>query len=273
MIQTMHAYPFTWQTFSPSILFLHNFENNQVGNYADEWTEDWHAPKWNNGIDEGRVSVEMDTDANRGKVLVVRYPAGVYGSKASGAQWRLMLDGSYKELYLAYKVKFGAGFDFVRGGKLPGLVGGSANTGGNIPDGTDGWSARMMWRANGKLVYYVYHPDQPGKFGQDLLWQQNGEPLFVKSGIWYHIQHRVVMNMPGKQDGILQGWLDGEEVFLKSNLRFRDVDALAIDALYFSTFFGGGNQSFAPAEEQVIYFDDFVVATEPIPNSLGISKP
>ena len=50
--------------------------------------------------------------------------------------------------------------DFVKGGKLPGLFGGEGNTGGGIPTGMDGFSARMMWRGSGRVVQYVYYPDQ-----------------------------------------------------------------------------------------------------------------
>jgi len=42
---------------------------------------------------------------------------------------------------------------------------------------------------------------------------------------------------------------------------FREDGArFSIDALYFSTFFGGGDASWAPTAEQRIDFDDFVIA-------------
>ena len=67
------------------------------------------------------------------------------GRCTGGAQWRLELGDDYDELYLTYRVRFADEFNFVKGGKLPGLVGGEANTGGRVPTGRDGWSARMMW--------------------------------------------------------------------------------------------------------------------------------
>ena len=69
--------------------------------------------------------------------------------------------GGYDDLYCSYYVRFAPGFDYVKGGELPGLAGGAANTGGNKPTGRDGWSARMMWRTGGEVVQYVYHVDQP----------------------------------------------------------------------------------------------------------------
>ena len=51
-------------------------------------------------------------------------------------------------------VTVGGDFDFVRAGKIPGLAGGRTNTGGRKPDGTDGWSARMMWRTSPSAAFF-----------------------------------------------------------------------------------------------------------------------
>lgn len=59
---------------------------------------------------------------------------------------------------LSYAVRFSSNFNFVLGGKLPGLYGGIGNTGGNIPDGTDGFSTRYMWGRNGVGEVYAYLP-------------------------------------------------------------------------------------------------------------------
>ena len=82
---------------------------------------------------------------------------------------------------MSYDVQFEEGFDFVKGGKLPGLFGGEGNTGGGIPTGMDGFSARMMWRGNGRVVQYVYYPDQPEHFGHDMPWTDpaTGEDLML----------------------------------------------------------------------------------------------
>ena len=139
---------------------------------------------------------------------------------------------------MSYRVRFEDGFDFVKGGKLPGLIGGTGNTGGNRPNGSDGWSGRMMWRRGGDAVQYVYHPDQPGIYGEDFRWERRFEP-----GRWHTVEHRFVMNDPRKHDGILQAWFDGQEALYVDDLRFRDVDSFAIDQFYTSTFFGGGDST------------------------------
>ena len=87
----------------------------------------------------------------KGKSLRVTYPKGSLGPNEGGGVFRQKLP-PLSSRSLSYRVLFEKGFDFRRGGKLPGLGGGKANTGGNKPTG-DGWSARYMWGEDGKLLY------------------------------------------------------------------------------------------------------------------------
>ena len=190
------------------------------------------------------------------------YTKGVVGTQG-GARWTMALDSKYRALYCAYRIRFDGDFDFVWGGKLPGLAGGRANTGGRKPDGTNGWSARMMWRREGRAVQYVYHPDQPGVYGQDFTYDLGG-PRAFEPGRWHQVEHRIVINSPGRKDGIIQAWFDGEIALSADGLRFRDTDDFAIDSFLFSTFFGGSAPGWAPTRDEAITFDEFVISTEPI---------
>jgi len=256
------------------VLYENDFEDDPVGTYTvGNLAADWNSPSWNDGVDEGRVAITDDANAFGSKSLVVTYPEGeTTGAKS---QWKLDLGAGYEELFLSYRIRFGENFDFVRGGKLPGLIGGAGNTGGDKPDGTDGWSARMMWRTNGSsgsptngdsanIVQYVYHPDQPGTFGEDFRWDDTTPTDWqvFESETWYHLQHRIVMNTPGQPDGIVQAWLDGEMVLDVQDIRFRDIASLQIDQMYFSTFFGGSSSIWEASQDERVYFDDFVIATE-----------
>lgn len=256
------------------VLYANDFEDDPVGTYSvSNLAADWNSPSWNDGVDEGRVSIANDADAYGDKSLVVKYNEG--GTTDSKSQWQLDFDQGYEELFLTYRIRFDENFDFVRGGKLPGLAGGAANTGGNKPNGTDGWSARMMWRTDGSggsslnpdeanLVQYLYHPDQPTNFGHDQKWDDgsNGQWKKFESDQWYHMQHRVVMNTPGQDDGILQAWFDGEMVLDVQDIRYRDTASLQIDMMYFSTFFGGSSSIWEATKDELAYFDDFVVSTD-----------
>jgi len=119
-------------------------------------------------------------------VMRVFYPRGEYRHQRTGAQWKHDLINSYDELFFAYKIRFGADFDFSLGGKLPGLAGRTANSGGNVPNGTDGWSGRIMWKSNGKIVQYVYHPDQSQNlpYGDDFDWEIGDGKVQIAPDTW-----------------------------------------------------------------------------------------
>jgi hypothetical protein len=55
-------------------------------------------------------------------------------------------------MIISYEVAFDSGFDWVKGGKLPGLRGGpdpNNCSGGNQANGTNCFSSRLMWRTDG----------------------------------------------------------------------------------------------------------------------------
>lgn len=242
-----------------TIIFEQSLEHRVPGPYDETMMEaDWNDPTWSNGVRDGRVSI-VETDGQTNRALAVLYPEGSYGTSNTGAQWKIPLGGSFEQATLTYRIRFTGDFDFVKGGKLPGLIGGTGNTGGSVPDGTDGWSARMMWRTDGAIVQYVYHPDQPGGYGEDLPWTNEEQPLQFERDRWYTMRHEITMNTPGQQDGIIRTSLDGVPALVVTDMRFRDIDSLAIDTLYFSTFFGGGSSSWATTRDEVILFDDFEV--------------
>jgi hypothetical protein len=233
-----------------AILYENNFEHHSAGLYTQDLLHaDWDVTGGHIGIEEGRAEI-LQYDEARGQVLRVRYPAGEWGRDGM-VQFRHDLGGSYEEIWAAYSFRMAEGFEFNKGGKLPGPAGGKGNTGGDRPDGYDGWSARMMWRGD-YLVSYVYHPNQPdGAFGENMLWKR------IRPARWYHTVTYVRMNTVGNRDGVIRGWLDGELVLERSDLEFRRTDAFAIDHYLFSTFYGGADSTWAPREDNYIYFDDF----------------
>jgi hypothetical protein len=65
-------------------------------------------------------------------------------------------------MMVSYELAFDSNFDWVKGGKLPGLRGGLNSTGcsgGNQADGLSCFSTRLMWRRDGEGEgMYVNHP-------------------------------------------------------------------------------------------------------------------
>jgi len=244
-----------------AIVFQQDFDSAALGIYtAEALAAGWLGASPYNGVREGRVAVFEGPEARLGRSIRVTYPQGAVGAEPGGAQWKLRLGGSYNELFCSYAVRFAPPFDFVRGGKLPGLIGGAGNTGGHKPTGFDGWSARMMWQAGGEAIQYVYHVDQPTEYGEAFHWNLGGQRYF-RPGTWHRVEHRIVINTPGVRDGIVQGWFDGALALDRRDVRFRNVNTFSIDGFYFSTFFGGDDPSWAPTKDERIDFDQFAIST------------
>jgi hypothetical protein len=162
---------------------------------------------------------------------------------------------------LSYDLKLnknavGADFEFVKGGKLHGLGGGSATTGGQavVPDG---WSVRLMWRRNGIPNLYVYHQDRlPDSDGTNYPAVNFG----LTTNVWYRIDLQVKMNSVATQnDGAATLYIDGIKRAEATNLRLTGDNTVQIDKFLFSTFYGGDDPAWKPQHTNFIEFDNFSV--------------
>ena len=238
-----------------------NFDKNAKGRYTnEEFRQDWNCPDWQMG--RNLINVVADKSAYSGHSLRIHYPSGISGcySPKHCVNWKPELGGKFEKLYYGYRFKFPKGFRFVKGGKLPGVGGGISNTNGDIPNGADGWSVRMMWDKDGKLVQYVYHPDQPSKYGDVMPFDMDKLEL----GKWHTVQTMVMLNKPGHKNGVVKSWLDGKLVLNKQGMRFRNVNRLEIDRLLFASFFGGSGPYWAPQKDEYAFIDDIRISTKPV---------
>ncbi len=230
-----------------------DFSASPLGAYEDaQARREWPGLQWISL--RNRAAIVADAEAVGGKCLRIAYPAGSVGPGQGGGQFRVKLPPR-EEYYLAYRLKFEDGFDFRRGGKLPGLCGGRANTGGNRPTG-DGWSARYMWGRDGRMTVYLYHMGQRTQYGDGIALGVQLEP-----GRWYQLVQRIRVNTPERRDGQLQVWLDGREVLDRSDIRYRNVPGAMVDVFYFSTFHGGSSADWGPQRDSFARFDAFVIGT------------
>jgi len=234
-----------------------------AGEFSEEnWMEAWGAKRQGRW---GLQNLEVMTDPTRtfDQILRVHYPSGSAspsvaresGVPIGGAQFYANLNlAPQNKLRLSYYVRFSEDFDFVKGGKLPGLFGGVGNSGGIAPDGTDGFSTRFMWRRQGDGEVYAYIPSSD-EYGTSI---GRGDWQF-RQGTWHHIEQELTLNQPGQEDGRIQVWFDGTKVLDQDSLVFRTVDRLKIDGLFFSTFFGGGDPSWATPKDVYADFAEFKV--------------
>jgi hypothetical protein len=216
-------------------------------------TEFARAPDWLNRIDE--LSVIAET---QGRSLRQRYTPTSEGSPV--VMFPMPIAGGM-EVWLSYRMLFETGWEWVKGGKLPGLGGGTYPTGGQRDD--NGFSARFMWRTNGELSVYAYHHDRPTVYGEDFyLVQTDGTRWRAPINQWFTIRQRIKMNASGSTyDGEVEAWIDGERKLLKTGLRWRKNTTYTCDAFLYSTFYGGADPSWAPSRITYARFDDFKVAS------------
>ena len=231
------------------------------------------ANRYKAGISNGgAIDIVSDPsgDPARGNVMRVFQSEGSFGLSDglhgySGGQWRSW-PGKHDELYFAFDIYMEPGRLWSKIMKLPGFVGGDwANA-----DGTHGFSTRSMLvssraypnKPDGTLTEYSYYVGKK----QGVRWANQGPEgqITLEPGQWYTIETYVKLNTPDRDDGQLKMWVDGIKVLGVSNRRWRAVNSLKLDGLYFTFGYGGGDKSFAAPEDQYNYYDNWILSTQPI---------
>jgi len=227
--------------------------------------------------------VPISTVNTSGPVLQATYPAGGFQSNNSGAQWYNLWntsDGStFGTMMATYEVAFDANFDWVKGGKLPGLRGGLNSTGcsgGNAADGHDCFSSRVMWRTNGAGEVYAYIPTTNNlcnaqgiicntDFGVSI---SRASFSFV-SGQWNRITMLVRLNEPATvANGNIQLFFNDVQAIDQQNLQIRNSDSLSANGFYFSTFYGGNDASWAPPQTTHTFYRNIRMWASQSPSNL-----
>lgn len=195
-----------------------------------------------------------DTGINKAG-LRVHYPAG----SSSPSDEPLGGAGFYSDpaslqeadrACLSYKVRFPSDFDFVKGGKLPGLYGGEAPSGGESVDGESGFSMRLMWRKEGDGELYPYVVGFEGASVGRGFWRYPTES-------WVTIEQEIMLNDPNRENGVARVWINDQPVLEQNNIVFRTTPDITIDGLMFSTFFGGTGEGWRTPRDQYVDFADF----------------
>lgn len=158
---------------------------------------------------------------------------------------------------LSYSVYFKEGFEWVLGGKLPGLGGGSNSTG-CVPVDPYGWSIRLMWKKEGKAILYLYDQNRIEACGEesDLNYK-------FEIGKLQKIVLKIKINTPGLDDGQVSVWINNQNLKILKNLKLRGNVAPSealIDTFMFSTFYGGQTKEWAPSKNTEAIFGDFYLS-------------
>lgn len=204
------------------------------------------------------------------RVLQIHYPAGslVNTEVPGGTSFNAWPFPAVDEALFQFDIMFSENFDFVKGGKLPGLYGGEKGlcSGGN--NGPGCFSTRFLFKEEGKSGVTAYLPPENGdwfcaheqvtcnfKYGHTIA---HGSFQF-KKGKWQTIAQYIKLNDPGVNNGIFRIFYDGENVFELTGLIYRFDESVQINMLLFATFFGGNDPAWASTADVDTYMKNFHV--------------
>ncbi|CDH49252.1 polysaccharide lyase family 14 protein [Lichtheimia corymbifera JMRC:FSU:9682] len=219
----------------------------------------------------GSSSSSSNTTDDSG-IIEVQYKAGSYAAKDDGAiggcefnAYPFGESASFDSALLSYQVAFDDGFDWVQGGKLPGIFGGGDDekcSGGDKADGSNCFSLRLMWREDGEGEAYAYIPDDEiCDSKQNNVTCIDGFGISFSRGAikfntneWTKMEIYVKMNDASDSNGELKVWQDDSLLIDASNIKYRTTDQLGVSSLMFSTFFGGGSKEYASSTDTSTYY-------------------
>ncbi len=244
------------------VLFAAQFESNR-------WHESWTRAGEMQVIDTVTVDSERQFEPHRGKALRVKIAKGANGALNTLYKFKQETGNEPQAIYFRYYLRLADDWNqTLQGGKLPGISGtyGIAGWGGRKSDGTDGWSARGLFKPTipegnplagaTPIGTYCYHADMEGSYGENWLWQKDYRG-YLQRNRWYSIEQYLKLNTPGKKDGVLRAWIDGRIAFEKEDIRFRHVANLKIEQVWMNVYHGGKKPS---PKDQHLFIDNVVIA-------------
>ncbi|TFK97365.1 hypothetical protein BDV98DRAFT_513952 [Pterulicium gracile] len=201
---------------------------------------------------------------------------GFYLSGEKSFTTRLAQSGT-KEVLMSYRLMFQKGWEWQKGGKLPGVFGGEGDlafgcSGGRQQGRCQCFNIRVMWRANGEGEIYTYLPLTDGNdavltsipprsirntdYGYSV--GRGSFNLSSAVGKWVTIAVRVRLNSIGKKDGEMQLWVDGTSAINAKGLVIRGNNGATsrVKGSHFQTFFGGCSEDWASPQDQKAWFSD-----------------
>jgi hypothetical protein len=244
-----------------------NNKHSHIELNVEELVMRWKdSPQWNIiDVTHGEKLIQLVNTT-----LEVRYPKRSFspsGQVKGGFQFYAAPElFPTKSIQFQYKMMFPETFNWVKGGKLPGVWFGEIGANGG-EHSANGSSCRLMWREKGELEAYLYIPQeqhedfasQPGV----VLNKEYGASLWrgvfqAVPRVWNNVTMKIVMNTKSDlHDGLLSLTINNTTMaYEKLNWGVPDLN---IQGLMMHTFFGGSDNSWATPSDQYAYFKDFAV--------------
>ncbi|KAJ3515018.1 hypothetical protein NLJ89_g2016 [Agrocybe chaxingu] len=179
------------------------------------------------------------------------------------------------EAVFSYRMMIQEGWEWVKGGKVPGVFGGNGDlsygcTGGRQEERCQCFNLRPMWRPNSVGELYAYFPlttenrDQllavpPKSIENSDYGFSVGRDAFRFDravGRWIAVAFRIKLNDVGCTNGEIELWIDGQSVIKTDGLTLRSSQDGKIKGMHFQTFFGGNGKDWASPKDQKAWFAD-----------------
>ena len=230
-----------------------------------------------------RDLLSVETSTGGGNVLRYNYKKGLAGGPSGAAIYANPLRMFPADsATLSFSVYFPPDFEFVRAGKLLGLSIGQKpgdHASGGEWSPTSG-SMRFMWRQpegdRAAVVGYLYFAvaggaskafAKQGPATQGVLeaedpsghniWYHKGGGMFVRKGQWNALSVTVVLNTPGKADGVLKMTVNGVSRQV-NDMVYRESASVRINETFLASIFGGNSAAkFASPKDTFSLVRDF----------------
>ena len=199
-----------------------------------------------------------------------------------------VFQGYTRDVVVKYNCYVPQSFDWVKGGKLPGVFLGKNGTGGREWKDSDG-SVRLMFRPDGIVTVYLYLLTDGGaryngsdncslmeRQGSEFrkashhsngagiyLFRKEKQPLRLENGRDNKVSLRIRLNDKNKANGKIVLKIGNQKKVMNGIMFAADPESstkgVGIGGFQFASWFGGGDASYAPNTDQTLFFKDFVL--------------
>jgi hypothetical protein len=198
------------------------------------------------------LSIAAEKDAPAPVIMSVRLPKGAASPFASAERkggmsfpWEPRSLQGASAACVSYDVLLPADFDFMRGGRLPGLIGSDGL-------GQESFAARILWRPSGGAA--AVRTLSGGEVRQSTM---GLEEFVFPRGRWFKIEQEVVLNTPKQANGRLTVWVDGTMVGERGDLVFRSDASVGVSGVSAEVFYGGDDAAATVPKDATVRLSPF----------------
>lgn len=218
------------------------------------------------GVDEWGVIENVrivKTKSASANLIEVRLPKGsssAYQDRAprggTGFTWTPDKLKGATAACLSYRVHWPKDFEFSGPGLLPGLFGGETRMSSLAETGASGFSTRIAWNKGGNAA--MVSAQAPA--GRGVGRARNATEFKFEKGGWHRVTTEVVMNKPGKSDGVLRLWVDGDLKLERTDVVWRKSEDIAITGVAADISYGGLESASAAPKDEKIHLSPFEIS-------------